>query len=257
MTLSVDSDRVADIIRQAAHREILPRFHDIENTRVWEKSPGQVVTEADVAAEKFLHEQLDLLLPGTLVGEEASAADPAVLDALGRDPVVWVIDPVDGTKNFSKGKPRFAVIVALVHNGQTIRGWIYDPIRDRMIHAAQGRGAWCDDRRLCVANDAPIQAMIGSAHHQSPLVPHVAKVGRSGSTAHDYIDMVTGAMDFAYFNRLYPWDHAAGLLIHAEAGGFAQHVDGTPYQPVALDENPVIAAPTPISWLDLQRKSLG
>ena len=257
MTITVNHEDVAKIIRQAAQIEILPRFHDLENTKIWEKSPGQIVTEADIATEKYLHEELIKLLPGTLVGEESSALDPGVLDALGRDPVVWIIDPVDGTKNFSKGKPRFAVIVALVHNGHTVMGWIYDPISDRMIHARKGQGAWCGDQRLSVLPDGPIQDMIGSAHFQSPLVPHVAKVGRSGSTGHDYIDLATGALHFAHFNRLYPWDHAAGILIHAEAGGFSQHVDGTPYYPIALDETPVIAAPASNSWQALGRVSDG
>ena len=253
MTITLNPDDVAKIIRKAAAVEILPRFHDLENTRIWEKSPGQIVTEADVAAEKYLHDELIKLLPGTLVGEESSAADPSVLDALGRDPVVWIIDPVDGTKNFSKGKPRFAVIVALVHNGHTVMGWIYDPISDRMIHAVKGQGAWCGTQRLTVLPDGPIAHMKGSAHYHSPLASVVAQVGRSGSTGHDYIDLATGALHFAHFPRLYPWDHAAGILIHAEAGGVSRHLDGTPYHPVALDESPVIAAPAANSWQELGR----
>lgn len=255
MTFTVNPDDVAKIIRKAAEIEILPRFRDLNRTQIWEKAPGQIVTEADVAAEKFLHRELDKILPGTLVGEESTAADPSLLNALGRDPVVWIVDPVDGTKNFSKGKPRFAVIVALVMNGETVMGWIYDPITDRMIHAVKGEGAWCGKQRLTVPDDGPIKKMKGSAHFQSPLVPHVAEVGRSGSTGHDYIDLATRALDFAHFNRMYPWDHAAGILIHSEAGGVSKHVDGTPYKPVPVDVNPVIAAPAPQSWQELGRVS--
>ena len=251
----INPDDVSAIIRKAAELEILPRFRDLRGTRVWEKAPGSIVTEADVAAEKYLNRELTRMLPGTLVGEESTAADPTLLEALGRDPVIWIVDPVDGTKNFSKGKPRFAVIVALVMNGVTEMGWIYDPITDRMIHAVKGGGAWCGKLRLTVRSDGPIDRMKGSAHYQSPLAPHVAEVGRGGSTGHDYIDLATGALDFAHFNRLYPWDHAAGILIHSEAGGFSQHVDGTPYRPVALDENPVIAAPAPSSWKALDKAS--
>ena len=255
MTVKVNPDDVSRIIRQAAEIEILPRFRDLSNTQIWEKEPGSIVTEADIAAEKYLHRELTKILPGTLVGEEATAADPTVLDALGRDPVVWIIDPVDGTKNFSKGKPRFAVIVALVMNGETQMGWIYDPVTDRMVHAVKGQGAWCGKQRLTVPTDGPIKHMKGSAHFQSPLVPHVAEVGRSGSTGHDYIDLATRALDFAYFNRMYPWDHAAGILIHSEAGGVSKHVDGTEYRPVPVDVNPVIAAPAPQSWKELGQKS--
>jgi fructose-1,6-bisphosphatase/inositol monophosphatase family enzyme len=247
---------VSQIIRLVAEIEILPRFRDLKSTQIWEKAPGQIVTEADVAAERRLHLELTSRLPGTLVGEESTAADPRILIALERDPVVWIIDPVDGTKNFSKGKPKFAVIVALVIQGKTEMGWIYDPITDRMIHAVRGEGAWKGDHRLRVLNDGPISTMKGSAHFQSPLVPHVAEVGRGGSTGHDYIDLATGALHFAHFNRLYPWDHAAGILIHHECGGFSQHIDGTPYHPVGVTDKPVIAAPAQKSWEALEKVSV-
>ena len=247
MTVYVDSGKVGAIMREAARVEILPRFQNV-STKIWEKTPGAIVTEADVAAEKMLTRDLTALLPGTVVGEESTAADPSLFAALGRDPVVWIIDPVDGTRNFTKGKERFAVIVALMVNGKTVGGWILDPITDRLVHAQQGQGAWLNETPLRVPADLPIERMKGSAHYQSLLANRVAHAGRGGSTGHDYIDLATGDLDFAYFNRLFPWDHAAGILIHREAGGYNSHVDGTLYRPIKVDTNPVIAAPAPASW---------
>lgn len=244
-------EKVAEIIRDAAAVEILPRFRNLSQGQVWEKGPGQIVTEADLAAETFLHKHLTILRPGSLVGEESTAANPSLLEALGRDPVVWVVDPVDGTRNFSKGNPRFAVIVALVIDGETRKGWIYDPIGERLIWAEKGKGAWVGDKRLSVKPPVPLNQMKGSAHYHSPLRPHVAAVGRGGSTAHDYMDLVSGVLDFAHFNRLYPWDHAAGILIHAEAGGYSARLDGSQYQPRGIDETGVLAAPALESWKDL------
>jgi fructose-1,6-bisphosphatase/inositol monophosphatase family enzyme len=259
-------ETIADIIRQAAESEILPRFRNLTHDQIWEKAPGQIVTEADTAAEHFLHRHLTAVRPGTLVGEEATAADPSLLDALGRDPVVWVVDPVDGTRNFSKGNPRFAVIVALVVDGETIAGWIYDPLAERMVWAEKGKGAWMQvgrmetggmQTRLGVSSPTSLGAMKGSAHFKSPLQSHVAQVGRRGSTAHDYVDLVSGQLDFAHFNRLYPWDHAAGILIHGEAGGYSARMDGSRYRPRGVDETGVLAAPGYDSWAALGRVLCG
>lgn len=249
-------EKVADIIREAAEAEILPRFRNLTHNQIWEKAPGQIVTEADTAAEHYLHRRLMSVLPGTLVGEESTAADPSLLNALGRDSVVWIVDPVDGTRNFSKGNPRFAVIVALALDGETTAGWLYDPLNERLIWAEKGKGAWSYQKgrgktRMTVSPATAIGAMKGSAHYKSPLQSHVAQVGRQGSTAHDYMDLVSGALDFAYFNRLYPWDHAAGILIHDEAGGYAARLDGSRYRPLGIDESGVLAAPGYQSWQDL------
>jgi len=230
----IDSATVADLIREVAHAEILPRFNNLVAGQIREKKPGQLVTEADVEAEKVLTGRLLDLLPGSsVVGEEAVEGNPGMLTALERDGAVWVIDPVDGTANFAKGNPRFAVILALVVDGVTRRGWIFDPMADRMIIATEGEGAWLGDRRLTVRRPRPLAEMCGSVKRSAHLTSRVARIGRKGSAAHDYIDLVTDVLDFAHFKRLMPWDHAAGVLIHAEAGGYGRMMDGKPYRPVA------------------------
>src|SRR5262245_2136493 len=110
-----DIDRVREAITEVAAQEIMPRFCNLAAADIRKKPGDETVTVADEAAEHALTHRLHDLLPGSLVvGEEAAAADQGVLARLGGDEFVWVIDPIDGTRNFANGKPDFGVMVALV-----------------------------------------------------------------------------------------------------------------------------------------------
>ena len=240
-------DKVTALIRDAARAEILPRFCHLTASDIREKSPGQLVTDADVAAEHMLTRTLTELLPGSVVGEEAVSADPTLMDALGRSGVVWVIDPVDGTANFAKGNSRFAVIIALVIDGQTKMGWIHDPIPNRTIFAEAGQGAWLGAERLKIRQDIPLAEMAGSVKRKSGMAARVASIARKGCAGHDYLDLATGELNFAHFEQLMPWDHAAGVLIHTEAGGHAGVMDGVPYLP-SMKVGELLLAPNVEVW---------
>lgn len=247
-----DPDLVSEVIREAAEAEILPRFKCLKNDQIREKNPGSLVTEADVEAERLLTARLGALLPGSaVVGEEAVDADPSLLEALSRPGAVWIIDPVDGTGNFAHGRPRFAVIVALVVDGVTRMGWIHDPIPNRTVFAELGHGAWREGMRLRVAAEVPVNKMFGSVKKKGRLADAALHVARRGSAAHDYLDLVTGQLHFAHFKKLMPWDHAAGVLIHTEAGGVAAMADGSPYIPVAHPDGQLLLAPGLDSWTRL------
>lgn len=248
----MDLDKVASIIAETAAEEILPRFNHLSAGQIREKRPGELVTEADTEAERVMTRRLRELIPGSsVVGEEAVAADPALLRLLEGEGSVWIIDPVDGTANFAKGNPRFAVIVALVRDGVTVAGWILDPLAERMITAEHGAGSWLKGQRLSVLPAAPLADLTGSVKRSGRLASLVAKCCRKGSAAHDYIDLVTGKLHFAHYNRLMPWDHAAGVLIHAESGGHASLTSGQPYRPRA-QEGCLLLAPTAGTWTSLQ-----
>lgn len=247
-----DPLQVAAIMRQAAAAEILPRWGRIGAQDVREKKPGQLVTDADVCAEAMMARLLADLLPGSLVvGEEAVDADPDLLLRLEGEGTIWVLDPVDGTANFAKGIPRFAVIVALVVDGTTRAGWILDPLSDRLVFAEAGLGAWMGGLRLSIASQQPLTGMRGAVRKKGRLPAHIAQAPRGGSAAHDYLDLATGQLDFAHFKTLMPWDHAAGVLIHAEAGGVARLLDGRPYRPVALPSGQLLLAPGESVWREL------
>src|ERR1700678_822779 len=139
---------VADIMRQSAKLAILPRYRSLQAHEINEKSASDFVTIADRESEALLAEGLARLLPeATIVGEEAAHSDPGVMGGLG-DALCWIIDPLDGTNNFAAGKPPFGILVALAERGETIAGWIYDPLTGRCCHAQRGGGAFVNGERV-------------------------------------------------------------------------------------------------------------
>ncbi len=263
----IDPDIVSAMIRRTALAVILPRFRTLSPDQIREKHPGDLVTIADTEAEAMLSDLLTGALPGsTVCGEEGVARDRATLDLLDRPEPVWVIDPVDGTANFARGRPAFAVIVALVQAGITRAGWIHDPLTNITIHARLGGGAWCQDRRLGVDHDLPLARMTGTAYGRLPggggggesgkrLAGIVQAVNNSGCGGLDYIRMALGETQFKVSSASLPWDHAAGLLIMAEAGAVARFLDGGVYDIHDHDRH-LLVAPTPETWTRLQETLL-
>ncbi len=260
-----DVAAVAALIREVAAAEVLPRFRRLAAADISEKSgPQDLVTTADVEAERALAARLPALVPGSLVvGEEAAAADPDLLGRLAGEAPVWLVDPVDGTANFVRGEACFAVIVAYCVGGETRAGWILDPLTDRMIWAVAGQGAWTGDaeaHRLWLSSPRPLAEMRGSLGYTlgkrlrtriaAGLQDGPGEIVRYGCTGQEYMDLARGRLDFARYRRLKPWDHAAGVLIHAEAGGHAALVeDGRPYRPEPrLMPETVLLAPDRPNW---------
>ncbi len=264
-----DIEQVARIIRDVAAAEIMPRFRKLADHEIsHKKHPSDLVTIADIESERRLTEALTGLAPDTVVvGEEAAEANPSLLLALAGDRPVWLVDPVDGTSNFAKGKDCFAVIVGYCRGGKTLAGWILDPGSDCVVWAVAGKGAWLNGpkgtRRLQVAPRHDVFHMTGSlgnrlAHHmrkkrQIGLDPVPAHILRYGCTGREYMDLARGLLDFAQYTRLKPWDHAAGVLIHAEAGGYSRMTDADhPYRPEPrIQQGTILLARDKASWKDL------
>lgn len=235
-----DIDRVTGLIRDVAVQEIVSRFQKLESHEIGDKDSGEIVTAADIEAEKQLSIRLTDLLPGSQVlGEEGASADPGLFELFKGDDPVWIVDPVDGTRNFAKGLHRFGVIVALWAEGRTRAGWLHDPLTGNTITAIEGEGAWQDGRRLKTARAAPLPEMTGSmGHHRwERLAQRAAESGtafpghrvRYGCTCHEYMDLADGRLHFSEYGILKPWDHLAGILACTEAGAKAGLMpDGTP-----------------------------
>lgn len=239
---TVDPNSVAAIIRDVAQTIVLPRFQTLERHEISEKGPGDLVTIADQESEEALTARLADLLPGSLVvGEEATAASSAVLARLSDERPVWVIDPVDGTHNFAHGDPVFAMIIALVIGETTRAGWIYLPIDDDMAVVEEGAGAWIGDTRLQVDTPGDLGGLVGGINYGLFDKTEKAAVrARCDAfkecrnlrcSGRDYVDLSRGRRHFAYSRQLKPWDHAAGVLMHQEAGGYsARAEDESPYR---------------------------
>jgi fructose-1,6-bisphosphatase/inositol monophosphatase family enzyme len=250
---------VVQLLRAAARTEIMPRFRKLAPGAIRAKTgPNDLVTEADVAAEVMITTGLQLLFPGCLVvGEEATSANPSLLDRLATADMAFVVDPVDGTSNFVAGLPLFGVMAAAVSHGAVAAAAIYDPIGDDTAVALQGQGAWMwaadgSATPLHVAAPAAPAAMTGciSWRYMAPklraAVVHnmvgLAGVADYRCAAHQYRMLAAGHCDYLVFNRLMPWDHLPGWLLHQEAGGYSAHFDGSPYRPGDLTGGLICAA---------------
>lgn len=234
------NDTISALMRSVASAVVMPRFRNLIESEVAEKSPGEVVTIADREAEEQLSAGLERLGIGArIVGEEACALDPERMNGLGEG-LLWIIDPIDGTANFAAGRQPFGLMIALVADGIGEAAWLYDPVNDRMCHAIRGKGAFIDGARVQTRSPArqrPIAALATQfmppemrdkvrlhAERSFDLVPipHCA--------AEHYPRLCLGQNDIALFQRTLPWDHAAGVLFLTEAGGCARRWDGATYR---------------------------
>lgn len=251
-------------MRQAGEAEVLPRFLGVTADGIRAKTaPDDIVTDADLGAERRLSAALSAHFPKALiVGEEAVSADPALLDRLADAELAAIIDPVDGTWNFAHGVPLFGMIVAIVSGGETVAGLIHYPLTGDFLVARPGDGAWhiAHDgarTRLSVAVPAPVGEMSGfvplhmfSTEEQEAFAPRLLRFGRTTTwrcSAFEYRMVATGAMSFSLNADMKPWDHAAGELIHREAGGHSGLLSGETYRP-AMTQGRLLLAPDATSW---------
>jgi fructose-1,6-bisphosphatase/inositol monophosphatase family enzyme len=258
-------DQVSRLIADVAATEVMPRFRKLEPGHVIEKAAGDLVTIADRAAEERLTAALHELMPGsTVVGEEAVAADAALLDRLLGEQHVWIIDPIDGTTNFIEGRNEFAVMVCLARKGELVASWIHRPVTGATAVAEAGGGAWIDGERVHLSEPPDMAAQMtgtllagtyGDKHYNKRLQQRrdrVQAVRSSHSAAIEYWRLLTGDLHFSVFTKLMPWDHAPGVLLHREAGGHAAYIDrGDSYVPADIARPGLLAAPDPDAWRKL------
>ena len=217
----MDTDAVLDMMKQVAAEVINPRFRALADHEVIEKDgPGDLVTIADREAEDAITAQLTAAYPGcVVVGEEASFINPLLIDHVGTAEHAFLVDPIDGTKNFTEGKVEHAVMVAELKHGVTTRSWILQPAMGHSYVAELG---------------APVQGVPQGRTSRQRLL----RADTGGQLAFsmskwccgvDYPDIATGDNDFLLYVNNKPWDHAPGALLVAEAGGGVFSWTGSPY----------------------------
>ena len=260
------------ILRDAGKTEVMPRFRNLAAGAIRAKTgPMDLVTEADEAAERRITAALAARFPGVpVVGEEAASADPTVLERLRGAELAFVVDPIDGTANFAAGLPMFGVMAAAISHGTVIGAAIHDPVGDDTALALRGQGAWLerpDGARtdLRVAAPGPVAEMSGMASWRfmpaesrktvAGNMAHTAGAWDCRCSAHQYRLAAGGHVHFLLYYRLYPWDHAPGVLIYQEAGGHVARHDGSPYQ-VAMPGTGLLVARSHAVWQQAQRELL-
>ncbi len=263
-------DRLGEVVRQVADAEIASRFQRLAPSDVMGKpsveDPTDLVTAADRAAEAELTLRLPELVPGSIVvGEEAVSADPSVLERLRGSSPVWVVDPLDGTRNFAAGRGPFGSMVALVERGELIAAAIYLPLLGQMYLAERGLGAYCD--RVRIPPRAPATDVLSGTVYvrYMPETAGAAVTTRASQhrqlpdvmcAAHEYTELASGRKDYVHYFRLLPWDHAPGALLVREAGGIVRHPDGREYDLFDQRESTLVTPDEP-TWQRARQELFG
>lgn len=267
--MSIIDREILALCRDVTERVILPRYQNLASGEVVDKGGpdggiGGVpdpVTIADTESEEALSEGLARIAPGlAMVGEEACHADKSVYERLSGP--CWIIDPIDGTRNFASGKPPFGILLAQADGGITQSGWIYDCLTGRFCAAHRGEGAFVDGEKISAKGtgaEPPIAAIslsFVSAEKRAALIehvtPHYACVDIPWCAAEQYPRLGLGINDVSIFERALPWDHAAGALWLNEAGGkCARPDDGSEYRVDEWARTGLVGAASPQLWDEL------
>lgn len=205
-----------------------------ENPQVFAKGGhADFVTEADLAVQAFLLEELARQWP------EAQFFAEEKKDNVLTDALTFIIDPIDGTTNYFRGRQMSAISVGAVEHKKPVFGAIYDPYRRQLYHAEAGHGAFCDDTPLRVSDEPFERALIGlgtSPYHTDlaaltgrtlgALLPRCGDIRRTGSAAFELCDIAAGRSEGCFEWILQPWDYCAGVLLVEEAGGRCGNILG-------------------------------
>ncbi|MBI4202933.1 MAG: inositol monophosphatase [Chloroflexi bacterium] len=189
------------------------------------KGRHDLVTDVDVEAERRIRAALGHAFPGIGVEGEEMGGD-------GAGEVRWVVDPIDGTRNYASGIPHFCVSIALAQGDDVLVGVIYDPLRDELFSTAKGQGAFLNGQPMHVSPKASLEECILSFDigNMNPkgaqalglvlgLWPGMQSLRIMGSAALGLAYAACGRVDLYFHHSLYPWDVASGLLLVREAGG--------------------------------------
>lgn len=219
---------------RAAGNIIIRAMDRLDKVKITEKSPNDYVTEIDQAAEREIISIIKKAYPKHGILAEESG------ETKGKD-YIWIIDPIDGTRNFIHGFPHFAVSIAISHKDRIEHGVIYDPVRQELFTASRGKGAQLNDRKIRVSSCAKLEnALLGTGfcyrHTQdykdaylnalNELLPICSDIRRAGAATLDLAYVACGRFEGFWELKLSKWDIAAGALLIKEAGGLVCDIDG-------------------------------
>lgn len=194
-----------------------------------------LVTSTDREVQRFLVQHLSALMPGSgFIGEEDDLKTP-------EREYTWIVDPIDGTANYSRGIEEYAISVALAHQGEIVLGVVYNPSRGHLFRAQKGKGAFLGSKRIHVSSRSFREGLFCTAMsvYRKDLAPvcnsiimdaymRCNDVRRFGACAVELCYLALGLCDLFFEIRVQPWDCAAATLILQEAGGAVSGLNGTP-----------------------------
>ena len=220
---------------RSSHLNIRAKFND-----------SDIVTEADKASEQVIINNINRTYPQHAILSEEMGGNAIESDYR------WIIDPLDGTTNFSNGLPMFSVSIAVEYRGEVIVGVVYAPYLDEMFHAVKGGGAWLNGKPIAPSGKESLSHSVvttgfpvdkdtttdNNLDNVSRVLPRVRGMRRLGSAAIDLCYVAAGFLDGYWEMNLHTWDVAAGQLVVQEAGACYSHF--------RTDRNISVVAATPL-----------
>ncbi len=226
--IAIDAARAAGVI-------IIRAMKRLDTIKIAEKQPNDFVTEVDERVEQEIVSIIKRAYPShSILGEESGLTEG--------DDYQWIIDPIDGTRNFIHGFPHFAVSIAVSYKNKIEHGVIYDPLRQELFTATRGQGAQLNDRRIRVSARKQIKDCLfgtGFAYRHTDkenpipgkileaMLPACGDIRRVGAATLDLAYVACGRLDGFWEMGLKPWDMAAGALLIKEAGGIVCDPNGS------------------------------
>ena len=247
LPLSRSGEDALQVAAEAARKagEVL-KTHFREKTLVKYKGRANIVTDVDLRSEEVLKSFLRAEYPDhSILSEESEAIE-------GNSSYKWILDPLDGTNNYSFGIPFFSIVIALTKGKDVLLGIVYDPLRDEMFSARKGEGATLNNSPIHVTRKKTVQeSLIGldlgyvdekgkrSLEFITSLWPKMYAYRIMGSAALGMAYTACGRLDLYFHLLIYPWELACGQLLVIEAGGVATDLEG---KPVKIGQGSVIAS---------------
>ncbi len=245
-------------IVQEAGRLLESRFGT--EKKIEEKGRGNIVTDVDILSEKLIKSKLKEEFPQCGILAEESGAS-------GDGEYTWIIDPVDGTRNYASGVPLYAVTIALARDDEVLLGLTYDPMRKELFRAEKGGGAFANDVPMAVSRRPSVQASVigldmGYDDEMGRYVlglldalwPGVQAIRILGSAALGLAYTAAGRVDIYVHHLLSPWDLAAGVLMGLEAGAVVTNRDN---QPIRFTQDRSIIISNPAIHADFLERTKG
>lgn len=221
----LDHARLEHIVREAGAMALARWPGHGHALKSWEKAPGSLVCEADIAVDVFLKKELHTLLPAAGWLSEETADHP---ERLGKG-LCWLVDPIDGTRDFIGGRTGWAVSVALISSGRPLIGLLCAPARNDMWTAIAGRGAWLNKQKLRSSQRTELAGSRVPADTLSPVDSDLVLVDKPNSIALRIAMVGAAEADLLATLRWgYEWDIAAATLIAREAGAEVSDAFGKP-----------------------------
>lgn len=216
---------MAAAMKLVADKEVMPRYMRVAHQQ---KYDGSLCTEADLAAQDALITRLQAIHNVPVLGEEMDAAIQEKIWGNGKQEL-WCIDPIDGTSNFVHGLPYFALSVALIRDGKSVLGVVYDPVAKEVFAAERGRGAFLNGVKMhkhCVSKElsgalanVDLKRLSGKLASAIASNPPYASQRNFGASTLDWCYAAAGRYDAYLHGGQKLWDYAAGSLVLEEAGG--------------------------------------